>query len=158
MFERRSAALLGALVSWPSVPSRFRYTIPQLCVAIFMRVISRVSSIATCSLACVSRSLTSMAAAAVPPLRLKDMTLFKEQGYIDGQWCDAGAGGTMPVFDPASGDAVDAAIYRRLDLEPGQTFEGPAILTEDETSTVVPPNFKAMLNALGEIELLRKES
>ncbi|MEC7647169.1 MAG: hydantoinase/oxoprolinase family protein [Pseudomonadota bacterium] len=62
------------------------------------------------------------------------------------------------LFDPASGNAVDAAIYRRLELEPGQIFEGPAILTEDETSTVIPPNFKAMLNALGEIELLRKES
>ena len=61
------------------------------------------------------------------------------------------------LFDPASGNAVDAAIYRRADLQPGQSFEGPAILTEDETSTVVPPNFRALLNALGEIELLRKE-
>ena len=61
------------------------------------------------------------------------------------------------LFDPASGGAVDAGIYRRADLQSGQSLEGPAILTEDETSTVVPPNFRAVVNALGEIELLRKE-
>ena len=44
------------------------------------------------------------------------------------------------LFDPASGDAVDAAIYRRLDLEPGQIFKAQP-LTENETSTVIPPNF-----------------
>ena len=61
------------------------------------------------------------------------------------------------LFDPASGGVVDAGIYRRADLQSGQSLEGPAILTEDETSTVVPPNFRAVVNALGEIELLRKE-
>ena len=36
-------------------------------------------------------------------------------------------------------------------------IEGPAVIAEDETSTVVPPNYWARLNALAEIELLRKE-
>ncbi len=62
------------------------------------------------------------------------------------------------LFDPASGQTVEAQLHRRDTLSPGHSVDGPAILTEDETSTVVPPNFSARLNALGEIELLRKEA
>jgi N-methylhydantoinase A len=61
------------------------------------------------------------------------------------------------MFDPASGITVEAKLLRRDTLSPGHCLDGPAILTEDETSTVVPPNYRVMINALGEIELLRKE-
>lgn len=70
----------------------------------------------------------------------------------------AAAPGTRRLFDPASGDTVDAKLYRRDSLSPGQGFDGPAIITEDETSTVVPPNYRAGINVLGEIELRRKEA
>ena len=65
---------------------------------------------------------------------------------------------TRAMFDPASGTTVEAKLVRRDTLAPGHCLDGPAILTEDETSTVVPPNYRVMINALGEIELLRKES
>jgi N-methylhydantoinase A len=65
---------------------------------------------------------------------------------------------TRAMFDPASGTTVEAKLLRRETLVPGHCLDGPAILTEDETSTVVPPNYRVMINALGEIELLRKES
>jgi N-methylhydantoinase A len=65
---------------------------------------------------------------------------------------------TRAMFDPASGTTVEAKLLRRDTLVPGHCLDGPAILTEDETSTVVPPNYRVMINALGEIELLRKES
>ena len=64
---------------------------------------------------------------------------------------------TRAMFDPASGTTVEAKLLRRDTLSPGHCLDGPAILTEDETSTVVPPNYRVMINALGEIELLRKE-
>jgi N-methylhydantoinase A len=64
---------------------------------------------------------------------------------------------TRSMFDPASGITVEAKLLRRDTLSPGHCLDGPAILTEDETSTVVPPNYRVMINALGEIELLRKE-
>ena len=46
----------------------------------------------------------SMSAAA-PSLRLADAALFRQQGYIDGRWCDAdaGAAASLPVVDPATG-------------------------------------------------------
>ena len=65
---------------------------------------------------------------------------------------------TRAMFDPASGTTVQAKLVRRDTLAPGHCLDGPAILTEDETSTVVPPNYRVMINALGEIELLRKGS
>ena len=62
------------------------------------------------------------------------------------------------MFDPASGETVTAMLYRRDALSSGSVLDGPAVISEDETSTVVPPNYRARLNGLGEIELLRKES
>ncbi len=38
-----------------------------------------------------------------PALQLKDMSLFRQQCYIDGQWTDADNGKTIAVFNPASG-------------------------------------------------------
>ena len=40
------------------------------------------------------------------PLRLTDESLFRQQAYIDGAWCGADAGGTLPVLDPASGAVI----------------------------------------------------
>ena len=57
-----------------------------------------------------------------------------------------------------SGDTVEALLYQRGGLTEGAVIEGPAVIAEDETSTVVPSNYWARLNALAEIELLRKES
>ena len=35
--------------------------------------------------------------------------------------------------------AHSIAVYRRADLVPGQTFAGPAVVTQDDCTTVVPP-------------------
>ena len=39
-------------------------------------------------------------------LQLKDMTLVKRQGFIDGQWVDADSGAVFAVTDPASGQTL----------------------------------------------------
>jgi N-methylhydantoinase A len=64
--------------------------------------------------------------------------------------------GTRRVFDPGTGDFVEAALFHRPSLRPGARIVGPAVIAEDETSTVVSPSFEARVNGFGYIELLRK--
>jgi N-methylhydantoinase A len=59
------------------------------------------------------------------------------------------------VADPATGDMVDVAIYRRTDLAAGDTLAGAALIVEDETTTVVPQGFAVHVNGLGHIVLTR---
>jgi N-methylhydantoinase A len=63
-----------------------------------------------------------------------------------------------PVFDPASGEFLDVPIYWRNDLAPGAQISGPAVIAEDDTSTVVSPLFDASIDRFGYIELTRRES
>jgi N-methylhydantoinase A len=61
-----------------------------------------------------------------------------------------------PVFDPETAEFVEVAIYERAALMPGVTLAGPAVIVEDETSTVVGRNFDARINAFDYIELARR--
>ena len=63
---------------------------------------------------------------------------------------------TRRIFDPALGEATATPLFWRVDLAPGSVVAGPAIIAEDETSTVVGANFRAVINALGYIVLRRK--
>jgi N-methylhydantoinase A len=60
------------------------------------------------------------------------------------------------VFDPVEGGFLDMAIYARRDLAPGAAIAGPAIIVEDETSTVISPRFDAVIDGFGYIELRRR--
>jgi N-methylhydantoinase A len=59
------------------------------------------------------------------------------------------------VRDTVSGEVADWAIHERAALLTGATLAGPAIIAEDETSTLVGPGWRASINALGYIELVR---
>jgi N-methylhydantoinase A len=61
------------------------------------------------------------------------------------------------VFDPESGTFQEVPIYWRADLAPGARIRGPAVIAEDETSTVVSPSFDAMIDSFGYIVLIRRE-
>jgi N-methylhydantoinase A len=63
-----------------------------------------------------------------------------------------------PVFDPETGEFIEVAIHKRGDLRPGALIPGPAVIVEDETSTVVSQLFDARVNAFGYIELTRRKS
>ena len=39
-------------------------------------------------------------------LNLKDPSLLRQQGFIDGQWCDADGGDTLAVDNPATGEII----------------------------------------------------
>ena len=59
------------------------------------------------------------------------------------------------IFDPATARRVDAAVYRRSELAPSMRVAGPALVIEDQTTTVVSPEFSATVNARGDIVLDR---
>ncbi|MGH7247334.1 MAG: hydantoinase/oxoprolinase family protein, partial [Pseudomonadota bacterium] len=61
------------------------------------------------------------------------------------------------VFDPGSGAPVEVPIYWRRDLAPGARIKGPAVIAEDETSTVVSPDFDARIDRFDYIELIRSK-
>jgi N-methylhydantoinase A len=61
------------------------------------------------------------------------------------------------VFEAARGEYLTMPVYARASLPPGATIAGPAIVVEDETSTVVSRGFNAMMNALGQIVMTREE-
>jgi N-methylhydantoinase A len=61
------------------------------------------------------------------------------------------------VFDPQAGEFADVPIYWRADLSPGAHIKGPAVIAEDDTSTVVSPLFDARVDKFGYIALFRRE-
>ncbi|MCA8930192.1 MAG: hydantoinase/oxoprolinase family protein, partial [Alphaproteobacteria bacterium] len=63
--------------------------------------------------------------------------------------------GQRRLFDTVAGAFADAAVYARTALPVGTVLPGPAVIVEDETSTVVPAAFAARINALGQIVLER---
>jgi len=65
--------------------------------------------------------------------------------------------GKRAVFDPDSGEFAEVPIYWRSDLAPGARIAGPAVIAEDETSTVVSPRFDARIDRFGYIEMTRRE-
>ena len=63
--------------------------------------------------------------------------------------------GHRAVYDPVLGKMAKAPVYWRFDMAPGASIKGPAIIAEDETSTIVGANFRARINGLGYIVLER---
>ena len=65
--------------------------------------------------------------------------------------------GRRPVFDPNTGEFQEVPIFWRPDLKPGAELKGPAVIAEDETSTVFSALFDARIDRFGYIELTRRE-
>jgi N-methylhydantoinase A len=63
-----------------------------------------------------------------------------------------------PVRDTISGDVSDWAVYDRATLAAELPVAGPAIIAEDETSTLVGAGWTASVNGLGYLELTRRDS
>jgi N-methylhydantoinase A len=60
------------------------------------------------------------------------------------------------VRDTLTGEVAEWAIFDRSSLTPGARVAGPAIVAEDETSTLIGPGWNATVNGLGYIELTRE--
>lgn len=59
--------------------------------------------------------------------------------------------GTRPVWFPEAGDFVETPVYDRYALLAGEDFAGPAIIEEDEATTVVPPGDRVSVDAAGNL-------
>ncbi|MFT5486091.1 MAG: N-methylhydantoinase A [Paracoccaceae bacterium] len=59
--------------------------------------------------------------------------------------------GMRDLFDPDTGILSAAPVYRRDALSPGAEIPGPAVIAEDETTTIVLAGFTARINAVGYI-------
>jgi len=64
---------------------------------------------------------------------------------------------TRPLFDPALAQTVDAAVIARTDLPTGNIAQGPALVTEDETTVVVPASREVLTHADGTLDVRTKE-
>jgi N-methylhydantoinase A len=53
------------------------------------------------------------------------------------------------LFDVATANWVDAAVYRREALPSGSELAGPAVIVEDATATVIGPGYRATVAADG---------
>ena len=103
----------------------------------------------------------------IPNLDLELVSWAVEISAASAAVATAGAVGEAPaptpyaerqLLDARTGEEVVAPAYRREALVPGSRITGPAIIVEDDTSTVVSPSFDASINALGYIVLERKVS
>jgi N-methylhydantoinase A len=63
------------------------------------------------------------------------------------------ARGSRLVYDPAEQDMKDVSVYHRADLTIGSVMPGPAVIAEDETTTIVPASFTARITPIGAILL-----
>ena len=66
----------------------------------------------------------------------------------------AQAAGQRDIFDPALGEAVTASIVLRDDIVTGQTVAGPAAITEDETTIILPSSRCAIRQPDGCIDVM----
>ncbi|MFL5700796.1 MAG: hydantoinase/oxoprolinase family protein, partial [Ktedonobacteraceae bacterium] len=58
---------------------------------------------------------------------------------------------------PDGATTHDTAVYEREKLVPGVTIKGPAIVTQYDTTTVLPPKWQARVDAIGNLIAERVE-
>ena len=84
--------------------------------------------------------------ATTPPQRPRPLPDQSETGAAE-------TSGERMVFDPALAQPVTARQVARASLRPGQTIAGPAVITEDETTIIVPTSRRAKAQADGTIDI-----
>jgi N-methylhydantoinase A len=58
---------------------------------------------------------------------------------------------TRVMIESVTGETIDAPVYARASLAPGTELPGPAAITEDGTTTIIPTGFSAHIAYGGEI-------
>jgi N-methylhydantoinase A len=64
--------------------------------------------------------------------------------------------GTRLLFDPVQRGFQSVPVYHRSSLKPGNVVQGPAVIAEDETTTIISSAFSAALDSSGAIRLSAK--
>jgi N-methylhydantoinase A len=63
---------------------------------------------------------------------------------------------TARILLPERRAAVEAAVYSRASLKVGDAFAGPAIIEQDDTTTLLAPGWHCRVDALGNLVLERQ--
>jgi N-methylhydantoinase A len=66
--------------------------------------------------------------------------------------------GSRSLFDPMQREFRDVPVYARTSLKPGNVIQGPAVIAEDETTTIITSGFTAALDSSGAIRLTAKKA
>ena len=74
---------------------------------------------------------------------------------LAGEGLGRGPTGTREIHFPGAGRAVEAALYERIALGAGDAIEGPAVVGEDQTTTIIPGGFHLNVNGRGDLVLER---
>ena len=69
-----------------------------------------------------------------------------------------GSARTQQVRDTATGEVSGWTVHDRASLAMGQSVPGPAIIAEDETSTLVGPGWRATVDPRGYLDLVREDA
>ncbi|MBI3326820.1 MAG: hydantoinase/oxoprolinase family protein [Nitrospinae bacterium] len=64
--------------------------------------------------------------------------------------------GTRRVYSEQTGSFVEAPCYTRDRLSPGMTIDGPAIVDQDDATTVLFPDFRARVDQAGNLIIARR--
>jgi succinate-semialdehyde dehydrogenase / glutarate-semialdehyde dehydrogenase len=93
-------------------------------------------------------------------MQLKDPTLFRQQSYIDGAWCDADSGETIDVKNPATGEVLGtiprmgAPETRRAIEAAEKAMVGWRKLTAKERAKILRKWFDLMLENQEDLAVL----
>lgn len=66
---------------------------------------------------------------------------------------DASVQSRRSLFDPALGKELDASVVLRNGMQPGQVVTGPAAISEDETTIILPASRKAVMQPDGCVDI-----
>ena len=66
------------------------------------------------------------------------------------------ANGHRNIFDPALGHPVESSVVPRSGLQPGDLVPGPAAITEDETTIILPTSREALRQLDGCIDVVQQ--
>ena len=87
--------------------------------------------------------------ATTPPEQVAQIALASDTGA-------ATVAGQRALFDPALAAVTDAQVVLRDDMKTGQTIQGPAVVTEDETTIIVPSSRQVTAQPDGTIDMTTK--
>ncbi|MBT8435092.1 MAG: hydantoinase/oxoprolinase family protein, partial [Gammaproteobacteria bacterium] len=66
------------------------------------------------------------------------------------------ANGQRSIFDPAQGQSLESSVVLRAGLNPGDLVPGPAAITEDETTIILPRSRQAVRQSDGCIDVVQQ--
>ncbi|MCG6883691.1 MAG: hydantoinase/oxoprolinase family protein [Silicimonas sp.] len=69
---------------------------------------------------------------------------------------DARSDATRSIFDAGRRETLEAWELRRADMATGDSIDGPAVITEDETTTIITAAFRATMQADGALLIERR--